>query len=468
MNISVEVTGMSNTYAVVLAAGKGTRMKSKLYKVLHPVCGKPMVQHVVDTISPLAVEELVVIVGHGAEEVKEKVQGTGISYALQSEQLGTGHAVKMAKEKLQGRAGNTLIVCGDTPLLTTKTLQSFIHFHETEQADVTVLTTQLNDPTGYGRIVRNEAGEVSRIVEQKDASDEERKINEINTGVYIFDNEKLMDTLDKIQNDNAQGEYYLTDCIQILFEQGQKVAAFMTQDADEIMGVNDRVALAEAEKVMKKRINEKHMRAGVSIIDPQQTYIGTDVVIGSDTVLYPGTVITGQTVIGQDCTIGPNTELRNVTIGDHTVIQHSVVTDSTVGSETNIGPFAYIRPGSDIGDHCKVGDFVEVKNAKIGNGSKIPHLSYVGDAEIGQSVNMGCGSITVNYDGQNKHLTKVGDGSFVGCNVNLVAPVEIGEGSYIAAGSTITDSTPKESFAIARQRQVTKENYVERIKSKKR
>lgn len=459
---------MNDTFAVILAAGKGTRMKSKLYKVLHPVCGKPMVQHVIDSLSHLKLQETIVVVGHGAEEVKERVSAEGISYVLQEEQLGTGHAVKMAKDRLQDRIGDTLILCGDTPLLTTETLQSFIHFHQKEKADVTVLTTQLEDPTGYGRIVRNAAGEVNRIVEQKDANEEEKQIKEINTGVYLFSNEQLMDSLNKIQNNNSQGEYYLTDCIQILFEKGKKVLAYLTNDPDETMGVNDRVALAEAEQIMKKRINQHHMRAGVTIIDPQSTYIGTEVEIGSDTILHPGTIITGKTQIGQDCVIGPHTELRDAKVGDQSVIQHSVVIESCVGKATSVGPFAYIRPGSEIGDHCKVGDFVEVKNSKIGNGSKIPHLSYVGDAEIGQAVNMGCGSITVNYDGQKKHLTQVGDGSFVGCNVNLIAPVEIGAGSYIAAGSTITDSTPSQSFAIARERQVTKENYAERIKGIKK
>jgi bifunctional UDP-N-acetylglucosamine pyrophosphorylase/glucosamine-1-phosphate N-acetyltransferase len=456
---------MSDIYAVVLAAGKGTRMKSKLYKVLHPVCGKPMVQHVVDIVQKVNPKETILIVGHGAEMVREQL-GSGVSYVLQEEQLGTGHAVKVAKDRLENKEGTTIVLCGDTPLVTETTLRALIDSHQQSKAAVSVLTTQLDDPTGYGRIIRNERGEVIRNVEQKDTTIEEQQVREVNTGIYCFDNQSLMDALEQISNQNAQGEYYLTDCLQILYEQGHTVNAFQTTNAEEIMGVNDRVALAEAEQVMRMRINRLHMRQGVTIIDPNHTYIGVDVAIGQDNVIHPGTVITGSTVIGEECTIGPQTELHNMNIGDRCTIQKSVLVDSHVGTDTTVGPFAYVRPGSRIGSSCKVGDFVEVKNSVIGDGTKIPHLSYIGDADLGENVNMGCGSITVNYDGEKKHRTVVEDGSFVGCNVNLIAPVKVGRDSYIAAGSTINKSISAESFAIARERQVTKENYVEKLKKK--
>jgi bifunctional UDP-N-acetylglucosamine pyrophosphorylase/glucosamine-1-phosphate N-acetyltransferase len=455
---------MSDIYAVVLAAGKGTRMKSKLYKVLHPVCGKPMVQHVIDSLQNLNPTETMVVVGHGAQLVQEQVGSDGITYVLQEEQLGTGHAVKMARERLANKDGITLVVCGDTPLLTEQTLSNLIHAHKEKQADVTVLTTHVVDPTGYGRMVRNEEGNVNKIVEQKEATPKELEITEINTGVYAFSTRKLLESLDKVSNDNVQGEYYLTDCVQVLNIIGGKVSAYITNDADEIMGINDRVALAEAEQIMRKRINRYHMREGVTIIDPMTTYIGADVVIGQDTVVQPGTTLSGKITIGEDCIIGPGTELRDVVVGKGTTIQHSVATESEIGDGTSVGPYAYIRPGSKIGNGCKIGDFVEVKNSRVEDGTKIPHLSYIGDAHLGKNVNMGCGSITVNYDGNNKHQTTVEDGAFVGCNVNLIAPVTIGKGSYVAAGSTINKSTPDHSFAIAREKQVTKENYVEKLK----
>lgn len=449
---------MSDTYAVILAAGKGTRMKSKLYKVLHTVCGKPMVQHVVDQVKNMNIHDIVVVVGHGAESVQEHL-GADLTYVLQEEQLGTGHAVQVTKNQLKDKQGTTLVLCGDTPLISSETLQHLVTHHQNEQAAATILTTILTDPGGYGRIVRNQQGEVLRIVEQKDASIDEQKIGEINTGIYCFDNQKLWQALEQINNDNAQGEYYLTDCIQILEGQREKVVAYITDDVHETMGVNDRVALAEAEKQMKQRINHYHMMQGVTIIDPQNTYIGPNVSIGQDTILHPGTILSGTVTIGEECVIGPQAELRSVTVGQGSTIQYSLLTDSEVGHDTGIGPYAYVRPNTKIGNHCKIGDFVEIKNASIGDGTKIPHLSYVGDAQIGSEVNIGCGSITVNYDGKEKHKTIIEDGSFIGCNVNLVAPLKVGKDSFIAAGSTITDSVPANSLAIAREKQITKENY---------
>lgn len=457
---------MFNRYAVILAAGQGTRMKSTLYKVLHPVCGKPMVQHVVDQITHLNIQEIVTITGHGAEKVKSQL-GEQCHYALQAEQLGTAHAVMQAKDMLEGMEGITIVVCGDTPLIRTETMEELFKHHEQSSAKATVLTARLADPTGYGRIIRNESGHVEKIVEHKDASAEERKVNEINTGTYCFDNQALFEALKNVSNDNVQGEYYLPDVIEILKQQGEIVSAFQTAEFEETLGVNDRVALAEAERLMRLRINESHMRNGVTLIDPANTYIGADVEIGQDTIIYPGTMITGKTMIGTECQIGPNSEIANCQIGNHTVIRQSVAHESSIGSEVNIGPFAHIRPLSKIEDEVKIGNFVEIKKASFGKGSKASHLSYIGDAEVGSDVNIGCGSITVNYDGKNKYLTKIEDGVFIGCNSNLVAPVTIGKGAYVAAGSTITIDVPGEALAIARAQQVNKENYVQKLNLKK-
>jgi bifunctional UDP-N-acetylglucosamine pyrophosphorylase/glucosamine-1-phosphate N-acetyltransferase len=457
---------MSNRYAIILAAGQGTRMKSKLYKVLHPVCGKPMVQHVIDQVKSLNINEIVTIVGHGAEKVKEQL-GNDSQYALQAEQLGTAHAVLQSEEMLADKDGVTIVVCGDTPLIKAETMEALFKHHEETNAKATILTARAEDPAGYGRIVRNAEGFVEKIVEHKDATEQERSINEINTGTYCFDNKLLFESIHKVSNDNVQGEYYLPDVIEILKNQGEIVSAYVTDSFAETLGVNDRVALAEAERTMKKRINEFHMRNGVSIIDPDNTYIGPDVTIGQDTVIFPGTTISGQTIIGSECQIGPNSEISDCEIGNNTVIRQSAAFSSKIGSEVNIGPFAHIRPDSDIHDEVKIGNFVEIKKAVFGRGSKASHLSYIGDAEVGSDVNIGCGSITVNYDGKNKFLTKIEDGVFIGCNSNLVAPVTIGKGAYVAAGSTITEDVPGEALAVARARQVNKEDYVGKMNVKK-
>ena len=454
---------MNNRYAVILAAGQGTRMKSNLYKVLHPVCGKPMVQHVVDQVSKVGVEETVVVVGHGAEKVQDQL-GDKITYVLQEEQLGTGHAVMQAEELLKDKNGVTIVLCGDTPLITSETMEALLGYHEEQGAKATVLTAKATDPTGYGRIVRDDSGAVERIVEHKDATQEEREITEINTGTYCFDNTLLFSALKHVGNSNVQGEYYLPDVIEILQKNNDLIAAFQTTSFDETLGVNDRVALASAEKVMKKRINEDHMRKGVTIIDPENTYIGPDVTIGTDTVIEPGSILKGKTTIGAQCQIGPHTEIVDSYVGNETTITQSVVKKSEVGNLVKIGPFAHIRPLSQLSDEVKVGNFVEVKKSSFGKGSKASHLSYIGDAEVGNDVNLGCGSITVNYDGVKKHLTKVEDGAFIGCNSNLIAPVTIGKNAYVAAGSTITKDVPSDALAIARERQTVKENYVNKLK----
>ncbi|HJV31109.1 MAG TPA: bifunctional UDP-N-acetylglucosamine diphosphorylase/glucosamine-1-phosphate N-acetyltransferase GlmU, partial [Bacillales bacterium] len=418
---------MSNRYAVILAAGQGTRMKSKLYKVLHPVCGKPMVMHVVDQIEKLNIQEIVTVIGHGAEKVKAQL-GEQSKYALQEKQLGTAHAVMQAKDVLGDKEGITIVVCGDTPLIKAQTMEALFNQHIESSAKASILTAKLADPTGYGRIVRNETGLVEKIVEHKDATDAERSINEINTGTYCFDNQALFAALELVSNNNAQGEYYLPDVIEILKKQGEIVTAYQTSEFEETLGINDRKALAEASRIMRNRINENHMKNGVTIIDPSNTYIDADVEIGMDTIIYPGTIIKGKTIIGEDCHIGPNTEMDSCQVGDATVVRQSVALKSTIGSHINIGPFAHIRPESVIHDKAKIGNFVEIKKAIFGEGSKASHLSYIGDAEVGTNVNFSCGAITVNYDGKNKHVTKIEDDAFVGCNANLVAPVTIGKG----------------------------------------
>ncbi|MDG5473829.1 bifunctional UDP-N-acetylglucosamine diphosphorylase/glucosamine-1-phosphate N-acetyltransferase GlmU [Jeotgalibacillus sp. ET6] len=456
---------MSNRYAVILAAGQGTRMKSKLYKVLHPVCGKPMVEHVLEQVQHANMNEIVTVVGHGAELVQAQL-GDRSEFVLQAEQLGTAHAVMQAKDRLQNKDGITLVVCGDTPLITAETMSSLIQHHEEQQAKATILTAHQEKPDGYGRIIRDENGLVKRIVEHKDANESERSVKEVNTGTYCFDNRALFKALENVSNDNVQGEYYLPDVIEILQTEGETIGAFQTAEASETLGVNDRVALSQAEGLMRARINEKHMRSGVSIIDPGNTYISNEAVIGRDTVIYPGTVILGETTIGEDCVVGPGSEFKDSSIGDRTSIKQSVVHDSAVGSDVTIGPFAHIRPQSSIGDEVKIGNFVEIKKASFGKASKASHLSYIGDAEVGSDVNIGCGSITVNYDGKKKHLTTIEDNVFVGCNSNLVAPVKIGKGAYVAAGSTITKDVPGEALSIARARQENKEGYAGKIHSK--
>ncbi|MFF2501659.1 bifunctional UDP-N-acetylglucosamine diphosphorylase/glucosamine-1-phosphate N-acetyltransferase GlmU [Peribacillus sp. NPDC058075] len=457
---------MSNRYAIILAAGQGTRMKSKLYKVLHPVCGKPMVQHVIDQVNQLQIEDIVTVIGHGAEKVQEQL-GDSCKYALQEQQLGTAHAVMQAESVLSAKSGTTLVICGDTPLIKAETMKELIALHEQSQAKATILTAYADNPAGYGRVLRGEGGLVEKIVEHKDASDEERYVKEINTGTYCFDNQALFNALKKVSNENVQGEYYLPDVIEILKQEGEVVTAFQSSDFEETLGVNDRVALSQAEQILRKRINETHMRNGVTIIDPLTTFIEADVQIGQDTVINPGSFIKGKSIIGQDCLIGPNTEISNCEIGDGTEVLQSVVHESSIGSFVKIGPFAHVRPQSDIKDSVKIGNFVEIKKTVFGKGSKASHLSYIGDAEVGENVNIGCGSITVNYDGKNKYLTKIEDNVFIGCNSNLVAPVTVGEGAYVAAGSTITQDVPQDALSVARARQVNKEDYVKNLKFNK-
>lgn len=457
---------MKKRYAVVLAAGQGTRMKSKLYKVLHPILERPMILYVLDALESVSVDQLITVVGHGAEKVKEVV-GSRSAFVLQEEQLGTAHAVMQAEDILASKEGTTLVVCGDTPLITAETFKKLFDHHEATNAKATILTTKIAEPTGYGRIIRSDTGMVERIVEEKDANEQEKLVNEINTGTYCFDNKALFEALKRVDNNNAQNEYYLPDVIEILQKQGETVSAYVTEDVEETIGINDRLALSEAEKIMKLRINQQHLLSGVTIVDPENTYIGSEVVIEQDAVIYPGTTIFGKSYIGENAIIGPNSEIIESTIGKSSTVRQSTVKHSKIGDNVDVGPYAHIRPESDIGNNVRIGNFVEIKKSKIGNNSKVPHLSYIGDTVMGERVNIGSGTITVNYDGINKHQTNIGDDSFIGCNTNLVAPVTIEPGAYIAAGSTITRDVPSDSLAIARAKQTNKEGYVEKLLKRK-
>lgn len=446
------------TRAIILAAGKGTRMKSKKAKVLHEVCGTPMIEHVINNLDKSGITDLYAVLGHGAGAVSAYL-GEGIHTTIQDEQLGTAHAVMQWKEELTGLDGHTMVVCGDTPLITETTMQELLKYHLDTGAKATILSSRTRAPFGYGRIVRKENGSVKRIVEEKDATDLEREIKEVSAGTFIFDNQALFNALQSVDNDNAQKEYYLPDVVSILRDKGARVEAYITPDFEETLGINDRIALANAEEVLRNRINTMHMHNGVTLIHPETTYIDAEVEIGTDSIIYPGALIRGNTKIGKNVIITSGTEIKDSIIDDDAEIKHSVVTEAKVGRGTKVGPFAQLRPKSELGEEVKIGNFVEVKKSKLEDESKVSHLSYIGDAFIGARTNVGCGTITVNYDGKNKFKTEIGMDAFIGCNSNLVAPVKIGDRSFIAAGSTITDEVPEESLAIARNRQTTKTGY---------
>lgn len=444
------------TYAIVLAAGKGTRMKSQKPKVVHEVLYKPMINHVVDELKSMGIDETIVIVGHEAAQVEAIVDD--VTFVYQTEQLGTGHAVLQAKEALKGKEGITLVLCGDAPLIRRETLQGLIDFHMNNHNQATVMSADCDTSTHYGRVIK-EDGQVKGIVEFKDLLDSQRDVTEMNTGEYCFDNQALFEALDEVTNENAQNEYYLTDVISIMDKKGLKVDAYKIDDFNEVGGINDRVALAEATQILRDRINKEHLLNGVTVVDPANTYIGRDVVIGEDTIIEPGCILKGKTVIGNNCHIGPYCEFTNVTVKDNVEIKFSVISDSIIENGVDIGPYARLRTNCHILENVHMGNFVEMKKAVFGKGSKAAHLTYIGDAEVGSDVNIGCGTITVNYDGKNKSLTKIEDNAFIGCNSNLVAPVTIKENAFIAAGSTITDDVEKDAMGIARARQVNKEGY---------
>ncbi len=444
--------------SVILAAGMGTRMKSKMPKVLHKVCGKELCRWVIDASKAAGADTICAVVGHKAEMVKETLGGI-CEFVLQSEQKGTGHAVMQALDVIKAAKGEVVILNGDTPLVTAEAIKNAIEYHKASGNQATVITAVLDDAAGYGRIVRGDDGGVIKIVEQKDANDEEKKINEVNSGMYVFDSDSLVYALDKIAPNNAQGEYYLTDTLEILINAGKKVGGCAISDNDEIRGINDRVQLNEAEKIMQKRINETHMRNGVTMRNPESVYIEDGVEIGNDTEICQNVTIKAGTKIGSDCVIGMGSILDKAIIHDNADILSSVILNSEVDDGVHVGPFAYIRPNCHVGKDVKVGDFVELKNSNIDDGTKISHLTYIGDSDVGKRVNFGCGTVTCNYDGKNKYRTVIGDDCFVGCNTNFVSPINVGDGVYIAAGSTITEDIPDGSLSIARARQVNKEGW---------
>ncbi|MFT8457573.1 MAG: bifunctional UDP-N-acetylglucosamine diphosphorylase/glucosamine-1-phosphate N-acetyltransferase GlmU [Liquorilactobacillus ghanensis] len=449
---------MKDNFAIILAAGKGTRMKSKKSKVLHQVCGKTMIQYVVSQVKQVNLSKLITVVGAHADDVKSVI-GNQTEYVFQKEQLGTGHAVLQTEKKLGKLNGTTLVLNGDTPLLTAKTLKKMLDYHRECNAAVTVLTAWIDDPTGYGRIICDNQQNIKKIVEQKDALPQEAEVKEINTGVYCFDNQQLFAALHEINSDNQQNEYYLTDVIEILQRAGKKIAACQINDFQEALGVNDRIALARVTKIMQKRIDVKLMANGVTLIDPSTTYVDSDVKIGSNTVIEPGVVLKGNTSIGCDCTIGANSIIKDSQIADGVEVKCSYLEQSQMDKGSDIGPNSHLRPQADIGKRVHIGNFVEVKKAKIGENTKVGHLTYVGDTTLGKNINVGCGTVFVNYDGMNKHQSKVGDYSFIGSGSNIIAPVNIEDHAYVAAGSTITNDVKAHDMAIARGRQVNKVGY---------
>lgn len=448
--------------AIVMAAGKGTRMVSNKTKTMHQILDKPMIGHVYDHLKQAGVDRIVVVVGHGAQQIQDYLQDR-VEYAMQMPQLGTGHAVMQA-QMLKQETGHTLIFNGDCPLVSPQTIQAL--FEAAEHADFTVLTTVMKDAARYGRIVRDADGQMEKIVEYKDCTEEQRKIHEINVGIYCVDNQLLWKYINELSNDNAQKEYYITDLAEIFRRHGHTVTAFCGEDADEMIGINDRKMLAEATAYLQKRINTYWMEHGVTILDPASTYISTDTTIGMDTILYPQVVLEGHNEIGQDCVLHSGTYLKQAVIGDGTTILSSRITDSKVGNHVSIGPNSHLRNGCDIADDVRIGNFVELKNTSFGYNTKCAHLTYVGDSTVGERVNFGCGVVTVNYDGKHKYHTEIGDGAFIGSNVNIIAPVRIGKNALLAAGSTINRDVEDGDMGIARPRQEIKKGFGQAYKNK--
>jgi bifunctional UDP-N-acetylglucosamine pyrophosphorylase/glucosamine-1-phosphate N-acetyltransferase len=461
---------MTDLHIVILAAGKGTRMKSALPKVLHPLAGRSLIEHVLRTGDTLNAASTVLVVGHGADEVRAALANRpGLDFVVQSPQLGTGHALMQTEPVLAGKTGTLLLLYADVPLLESGTLMRLLERHRETKAAATVLTAELDDPYSYGRIVRDEAGSILRIVEERDASGAERAIKEINSGIYALSLAPLFEALHGLATDNSQGEYYLTDLVSIYRRLERRVETLCIESALELRGVNSRVDLAELAAVLRARKNRQLMLDGVALDDPATTYVQADVTVGADTVLGPGVILEGRTTIGERCRIHAGARLTNMTIGDDVVIlDHSVLADSTVAAGAAIGPLAHIRPQSIIGEGARIGNFVELKKTRLGNHSKANHLAYLGDATIGDHVNIGAGTITCNYDGVKKHQTIIGDGVFVGSDSQLIAPVTIGKGSYVAAGSSITDDVPDDALAIARSKQLTKLGWAAKRRARRK
>ncbi|MGQ0550692.1 MAG: bifunctional UDP-N-acetylglucosamine diphosphorylase/glucosamine-1-phosphate N-acetyltransferase GlmU [Armatimonadota bacterium] len=438
---------MRDVQAVVLAAGKGKRMVSGLPKVLHRICGRPMIAYVLDTLAEVGIASPIVVVGHESDQVRAAV-GDGVRYVVQAEQLGTGHAAMQALPALEDHTGTVLLLYGDTPFLGAETIETLLGHHRAQGAAATVLTDLRREPAGYGRVVRDGSGNVRGIVEDADASAEEREIREINAGTYAFDVGVLRDALHAIRPANAQGEYYLTDAIGLLLERGQTVAAVVVGESLEASGINSRRELAAAEAAMRAILVGELMDAGVTIIDPQTTYVHAGVRVGHDTILHPNTSLEGATVIGESSVIGPNARLVDAEIGDRVTIEASTVVGSSVSDDSRVGPYSRLRPGVRLGRFVEVGNYAELKSATIGDRTKVHHMSYIGDATVGAGVNIGAGTITCNFDGRAKHVTVIEDGAFVGSDTMLVAPVRIGRAAVTGAGSVVTHDVPAGGVAV--------------------
>jgi len=454
----------ASIHIVVLAAGHGTRMKSSLPKVLHRVPGGPMLDSVIRTAEALSPETLTIVVGHGADAVRSHLNDRHVQFALQQPQLGTAHALLQAAPLLTGKSGTLVLLSGDVPLLTTATLNSLVSIHCGERAAATVVTATVERPFGYGRIVRVD-GEVARIVEERDASPAERQIREINSGIYAFDMGPLFEALRGIASQNAQGEYYLTDLIAIYRRRKLLVKSVLIDDPQEVRGVNSRTELAEVSRLVRQKKNEELMASGVTLVDPAATYIDPDVEIGADTVIHPGVIIEGRTRVGTACEIHAHVKITDTEIGDNvTINSFSLITGARIDAGASVGPFAHLRPETVVGEGAKIGNFVELKKTTLGPHSKANHLSYLGNATIGTKVNVGAGTITCNYDGEHKHETVIEDGAFIGSDSQLIAPVRVGKGAYVAAGSSITEDVPAGALGIARGRQSVVNGWVERRK----
>ena len=453
-----------NPTVVILAAGLGTRMRSDLAKALHALAGRPLIQHVLNAAAGVEPEKIVLVLGHQADKVRSAVGEYRPEIVLQAEQLGTGHAVQQATEAISTGAGPVLVLCADTPLITSKTLQDVVDLHQKSRATITLVTAKVDNPFGYGRVVRGKSG-VMRVVEEKDATAAQKKIQEVNAGIYCFDRKFLLSSLMVLGKNNAQGEYYLPDTIELAKKKKHRVSAFLCRDSHEVMGVNSRFDLSQAEAILRRRINRQWMLEGVTMVDPDTVFVGNDVRLGRDVVIYPNVMIEGRTTVGNGCVIYPGTRIVNSVIAEKVTVKDcSVIEDSEIASLAIIGPFAHLRPGSVIGPRARIGNFVEVKKSTIGEGSKASHLTYIGDATVGRDVNIGAGVIICNYDGYDKYPTVIEDNVFVGSDSQLVAPVKIGRGALVAAGSTITGDVPADALAISRVPQEIREGFASRRK----
>lgn len=451
---------MKKLVAIILAAGEGVRMKSSLPKVLHPLCGKPLISWVYDSVKNLNPEKIYIVIGENHNSIRSLFsKNEKIVFVTQSKPLGSGNAVRECEKYLKNYSGDCLILCADVPLLSTDTLQRLVSLHRKEHNTLTLLTARVNNPYGYGRICRSLDGDILKIVEENEANRWEKSIKEINSGIYCCIPNVFFPVVKKLSPENKKGEYYLTDCVELLRIRGEKIGSLTLDSPEEVLGINNRKELAATEKIVRNKILDNLMLAGATIVDSEHTYIDVDVSVGEDTTILPGTIIKGKTKIGENCRLGPQTYIEDCSIGNNVEIRASFLYGNKVADGVKVGPFSHLRPGSSIGEKARIGNFTEVKKSKIGAGTKVSHLSYIGDSILGKDINIGAGVITCNYDGIAKHRTNIGDKVFIGSNVNLIAPIKVGKETVIGAGSTITKNIPAKSLAIARSREIIKRNY---------